>query len=186
MPYYPTKIPGGNELINAEKLLKEAGIERGMKVADLGCGIRGYFALQAARLVGKQGLVYAVDILRSALKGVQSNARLLGISNIKVVWSDLEIYGATRIPKNSLDFALLINIFFQTRKREEIIKEAKRLTKDGGKILIVDWKKESNFGPKEKEKISPEEIKDIAQKFGLKLEKEFSAGPYHFALLFVK
>jgi len=186
MPFYPTKIPGGKELIDAEKLLKGIGIKPGMKIADLGCGLRGYFALHAARLVGSHGLVYGVDVLRSALKGVQSSARLLGITNVKTVWSDLEVFKGTRIPEESLDLALLINVLFQVRKREEVIKEAKRLIKKGGKILIVDWGKDSSFGPKKEDRVSPEEIKEIAKKLQLELEREFSAGPYHFALLFVK
>ena len=39
------KIPGGKELIDALASLKEAGIEKKMKVADFGCGRRGYFSL---------------------------------------------------------------------------------------------------------------------------------------------
>ena len=63
-----TKVPGGNELINSEWLLKEkAGLSFGMKVGDFGCGGGGYFALQAARLVGDHGQVFAVDILKSVL-----------------------------------------------------------------------------------------------------------------------
>ena len=112
MPLMPSKIPGGNELINAKEFLTKVGIEEEMTVADLGCGARGYFSLQAARMVGSRGMVYAVDILPAALKGVEVNAKLLGINNIKTVWSDLEIYEATKIPAESLDFALLINILF--------------------------------------------------------------------------
>ena len=40
------------------------------------------------------------------------------------------------------------------------------------------------LGPKEK--VSAEEIKKIAEELGLKLEKEFEAGPYHFGLILVK
>lgn len=187
MPLRPSKIPGGNELINPHKLLTEAGITEGMRVGDFGCGRRGYFSLQAARLVAPRGLVYAVDILKSALEGVESNARLLGINNIKTVWSDLEKYGATKIPAESLDFAMLNNVLFQTQEDKVVVKEAVRLLKPGGKLLICDWKKTgAPFGPPVNDRVTPEQVKQYAESVGLKLEKEFEAGPYHFALVFRK
>jgi ubiquinone/menaquinone biosynthesis C-methylase UbiE len=187
MPLTPSKVPGGNELINAKEFLAKIGLEEGMVVGDLGCGARGYFSLQAAKMVGSRGLVYAVDILQSALKGVESSAKLLGINNIKTVWSDLEIYGATKIPEKSLDIALLINILFQTKEDEKIIKEAIRLIKPNGKLVICDWKRTgAPFGPLVEDRVDPEELKKIVSDLGLKLEKEFEAGPYHFALVFKK
>lgn len=181
------KIPGGNELINAKEFLAKVGISEGMRVGDLGCGARGYFALQAAKMVGKRGLVYAVDILQSALEGVMGNARLLGIDNLKTVWADLAKYKATKIPAGSLDFALLINILFQADKDDDIIKEAVRLIKPNGKLVICDWKKTSApFGPLVKYRPDPEELKRVLDEFGWATKKEFEAGPYHFALIFEK
>jgi ubiquinone/menaquinone biosynthesis C-methylase UbiE len=187
MPFHPIKVPGGNELLDAKKVLEIAGLSEGARVADLGCGARGYFSLQAAKLVGTKGVVYAVDILKSALNGVESNARLHGLSNIRTLWSDLEKFGATKLPENYLDFALLINILFQTVDDETVIKEAVRLLKRGGKLLVVDWKKTgAPFGPPIQDRSSPEEIKQIVNRLGLKLEKEFEAGPYHYGLVFIK
>jgi ubiquinone/menaquinone biosynthesis C-methylase UbiE len=181
------KIPGGNELINAKEFLSKIGIEEGMVVADLGCGARGYFTLQVAKMVGPSGLVYAVDILKSALKAVETEAKILGLNNIKTVWSDLEIYKATKIKEGSLDFALIINLLFQTEKDEIVIKEATRLLKPKGKLVICDWKKTKTlFGPKIEDRPDKDEIKKIASGLNLKLEKEIEAGPYHFALIFIK
>ena len=43
-----------------ERILREAGIRNGMTVLDFGCGPGG-FSLAAAKLVGPDGRVYAVD-----------------------------------------------------------------------------------------------------------------------------
>ena len=43
--------------------LKDAGIQPGMSVLDFGCGL-GRYSLPAARIVGKEGVVYAVDLHR--------------------------------------------------------------------------------------------------------------------------
>jgi len=180
-------ISGGNELLDTDKIFDRIALKSGQVVADLGCGGAGHFAIPAGRRVGSQGLVYAVDILKSVLKSVVSRARLEGVSNIKTVWSNLEIAGATRIPKNSLDMAFLINILFQSKHDDYVIGEAVRLLKDGGKLLIIDWGRVApSFGPAAEDRIKPETLKTIANKLSLKLTDEFEAGKYHFGLLFEK
>jgi len=169
------------------EILSRLGIKNGSKVADLGCGSAGHFVVPAAKLVGGQTTAYAVDILKSVLKSVASVARLEGINNIKPIWSNLEIYGATRIKKESLDFALLINILFQSKQDDQIIKEAIRLLKEGGKLLVIDWNQvPSSFGPAPIDRIKPEEVKKIAKDLELKIIDEFDAGNYHFGLIFEK
>lgn len=180
-------IPGGGELLNAKTLLEKAGIEEKMKVADLGCGRRGHFSLQAAKLVGNKGLVYAVDVIKDILKNVQGTAQLYGISNIKSIWADLEIAGSTKLKDGSIDIAMLNNILFQTKKKKEIVNEAVRILKKNGALLIIDWKKiKTPFGPPAEDRVRPGAIKDYVQKCGLTLIHEIDAGPHHYALVFKK
>ncbi|MBI2633571.1 MAG: methyltransferase domain-containing protein [Parcubacteria group bacterium] len=181
------KIPGGNELLNPKKVLEDGGIVEGMTVADLGSGMRGYFSLQAAKLVGKNGTVYAVDILKSALQSVENFAKLYNLTNVKTVWSNLEVVGATNIPEKSIDAGLLVNILFQIGYRANVIKEAGRLIKQKGMLLVVDWKKElSPLGPPLESRLLQDEIKKLVQAENFSFEKEFSAGPYHYGLVFKK
>ncbi len=179
-------IQNGNELINVN-VFEMAGVEDGMVVGDLGCGNIGFFALSSAKLVGKKGIVYAVDILKSALKAVESRAKHEGLENLKLIWSNLEIFGATKIPENSLDVAFIHNVFFQAKNSDSIIKESQRLMKPQSKLMIIDWLKVgASFGPPVTERIDPEEIKKYALAENLEMVKEFVAGPYHFGLLFQK
>jgi ubiquinone/menaquinone biosynthesis C-methylase UbiE len=181
------KIAGGNELLNPEKILKEVGLGYGSKVGDLGCGRMGFFALQAGKLIGDNGQVYAVDIMKNVLASIESRAKLEGLNNIKPIWSNLEILGATKIPESTLDFALLINILFQSKKQKEIITEAVRLLKTGGKIVIIDWKTGNTpFGPVSQDRVPPDKVEEIALNLNLKKEKSFEAGPYHYGFIFIK
>lgn len=187
MSTLPLKIPGGNELMDSKEVLEKIGLKESDKVADLGCGGKGYFSLQAAKLVGNKGLVYAVDILKSVLKNVENEAKLRNICNLKTVWSNLEIGGATKINQKSLDVCLLINILFQTEKHFEVIKEAVRLLKNGGKLAIIDWKATAvAFGPSPKMRVSSAEVRNYAKQFGLKEEQSFEAGKFHYGIIFVK
>lgn len=177
-----------SRLLNPDSLLKdELGLGSGHHFADLGCGGAGYFTLPAARLVGSQGRVYAVDILKAALEGVIGKAKLENISNIETIWSDLEKLGATKIPAASLDFACLINIIFQSRQNELILKETARLLKAGGKLLIVDWKVQPTpFGPPLNNRLAPEKLVDLATIAGFTVAKQFEAGPYHYGFVLSK
>jgi len=181
------KIPGGKELINSFKILEKLGVEEKMQVADLGCGRRGYFSLQAAKMVGELGKVYSVDVVQSALENVQSMANLFGVNNLKTIWADLEVPGGTKIPDRTVDLAMINNVFFQTDKDDLILMEAARILKTGGKLLVTEWKKiKTIFGPPLENRVSPEEIKNNAGNCGLILREEFEAGPYHYALIFLK
>lgn len=182
------KIPGGNELLNPEKILKDdIEIGFGNEVADLGCGGKGYFTLQSAKLVGDKGKVYAIDVLKSILTSVETEAKIAGLSNIQTVWSNLEIYQATKIKDESLDLALLFNILFQNKKQREILRESARMIKEGGRLAVIDWKTTgAPFGPPKEIRISPEKVREMAQEIGLKEEKFFEAGLYHYGMIFSK
>jgi len=180
-------ISGGNELLDPKEILSKLGVRKGSRIADLGCGGAGHFIIPAASLVGEKTTAYAVDILKSILRAVISKARLAGINNIKSVWSNLEIVGATKIKEKSLDFTLLINILFQSKEQESIIKEAVRLLKNKGRLLVIDWDKTlTSFGPPTEDRVKSEEVKEIARKLNLKLIDKFQAGNYHYGLIFEK
>lgn len=176
-------IPSGTELLNPFEILKKVGIGEGMKIADLGCGTQGHFAFPASHLVGDKGTVYAIDILKSALAGVESRAKMEGVSNVQIIWSDIEILGGTKTKDGEIDIAFLHNV----GAKIDMMREAARLVKQGGKILIVDWDKTSApFGPPTKNRPYPERIKKDAEEIGLKFLEEFKAGPYHFGMVFIK
>lgn len=179
-------LQNGNELLKVD-VFKKIGLEDGMHVGDLGCGNLAYYAINSAKHVGKNGMVYAVDILKSALNAVEGRARHDGLSNLKTVWSNLEIYGATNIPGNSLDVAFIHNVLFQADKHDDFLRETNRLLKPGGKLMIIDWKRiGAPFGPPVKDRPEPEAVKQLAAAAGFKPVDEFEAGPYHWGITFIK
>lgn len=185
--FYMTGLTGGNILLDVNLLFNKAQVEEKMKVADLGCGSSGHFVFPCARLIGKKGVMYAVDILRTALAMISKRARTENLANIKTIWSNLEIFGATKIEAGSLDIGLLINTLYQSHKQVEILRESIRLLKKNGKLVIVEWKNiAAPFGPPPEERVKKELIDNAAKKLGLRPEDEFEAGPYHYGLIYVK
>lgn len=180
-------ISGGNELLSPLKVLKKLGVERGSTVADLGCGGAGHFIIPAAHLAGHDTIVYAVDILKDVLKNVASKARIEGINNVRTIWSDLEVPGATKIEDGSVDYALYANTLFQSKKHKPMLQEAFRLLDEGGRLMVIDWlKKDSGFGPPLDSRVDQQELMKIAKDVGFELVESFEPGDYHFGLIFEK
>ncbi|MDA3802402.1 MAG: methyltransferase domain-containing protein [Patescibacteria group bacterium] len=174
-------------LFDIDKIIDKFDVEAEQKVADLGCGNFGYFVFPLAKKVGKEGKVFAVDIMKDSLKEIQAKAREENLIQIKPVWSDLEIYKATKIESESVDSASLINVLNKSHKKPSIIKESTRILKHGGRLIIVDWKKEdSPLGPNNNQRVKKSELIDICLNNGLKLEEEFEAGSYHYGLILIK
>jgi ubiquinone/menaquinone biosynthesis C-methylase UbiE len=174
-------------LFDIAAILRKVGIEEKQQIAELGCGNFGFFVWPLARLVGRQGKVYAVDILKSTLAEISREAKKANLPQIAPVWSNLEIFKATKIETSSLDGALLINILHQSDRKVEILREAVRLLKRGGKLLIVEWKNtDLPFGPEPERRVRLEALKAAVPKIGLQIKEEFEAGPYHYGLILIK
>jgi len=177
----------GSALLDINLILNKAQISEKMKIADFGCGASGHFVFPSADLVGKEGRVYAVDILKTSLASIDKKAKVMNLDNTETVWSDLEIFNATKIENNSLDVGLLINTLYQSHKRAEIMREAIRMVKKAGKIVVVEWKSIAlPFGPPVEERVKKDLLETAAKKLGLHLEEEFEAGKYHYGLVFTK
>jgi len=175
---------GTGGFVNPDKVLVQLDIKEGMKIADFGCG-HGYFAIPIARAVGSEGRVYAIDVLAEALEAVRSRAQLENIVNIETSRGNLETPGGSNLGDSSVDMVLLHNVLFQSQKKSDIIKEARRVLKIGGSFEIIDWQEvRASIGPENGWRLAPEEARRLAESEGFIFAKSFDAGEYHFGLLF--
>ena len=171
----------GTALIDPHKIFSRIGLGRGMRVADFGCGRTGHFVFTAARTVEDIGVVYAVDILKEVLENMRSRMRTEGFSNVQIVWSDVEAVGKTPIPAGSLDVCFFVNVLSQLKNQVSALAEAKRLLKNGGQVVVVDWRKKIGpLGPAEGMMLNEEKIKSLGVESGLVFEGADAAGDYHF------
>lgn len=180
-------IHTNTHLLRPDLVAERAGVKAGQKIADLGCGRSGHLAFYLTRLVGAHGLVYAVDIIKPHLEEIDSELNRHEIKNLRTVWSDLELAGATNIEESSLDLVFIVNTLHQSKKPLDLLKEAARLTKSGAKLVVVDWSRHASpLGPDEKQRIDKRKLVDAVKKIGLYLDNEFTAGQYHFGLVLTK
>lgn len=168
---------------NPTSNIAKLGIIHGMKVIDIGTG-SGFYAIESAKLVGPPGRVYAVDVQREILDRIRSNGISQKLNNIEVVWGNAEKIGGTKIRENIADRIIVSNVLFQVAKPDDFCLEIKRLTKTGGKVLVVDWSDISPIGPKNV--VSAEKARLLFEKHGFKLDQSFDAGDHHYGLIFIK
>jgi len=169
--------------LDPNKVLDELELREDMIVAEFGCGSGNFTILLAKRL--PEGKVYGLDIQEEPLSALKGRARQEGLFNIQAIRCDLEQENGSTLPNDFFDLVLISNVLFQAEDKKAIIKEAIRILKKKGEMLIVDWKKDSSLGPKQG-RISAKEVKTVGEELGLKLKKEFEAGGFHYGLLFEK
>src|SRR3989344_2541962 len=190
----PTVTPivgSGNPLhtggfLNPDSIVNEFGVRERMSIADFGSGAS-YFTILMAERAGKEGRVYALDIMESALDSVREKAKAAGLENIEMIRTNLEVVGSSGLADQSQDIVLLANILFQSDKKSDIVKEAKRVLRDNGSLIIIDWKKGANgFGPPDRLRTDDEAMRSLATGEGMIFDKVFNAGQFHFGMIFKK
>jgi ubiquinone/menaquinone biosynthesis C-methylase UbiE len=118
--------------VNPYGRLTEAGVKRGQRVLEVGCG-PGFFTIPAAKIVGEAGCVYAVDINPTAVKHVNRKIMREGLTNVEVKLADA---AETGLPKESVDVAFLFSVIHSLRNLNKVLSEMHRVLKTDG-ILSV-------------------------------------------------
>lgn len=172
--------------LEPQKILAQFHIDPGMKIADMGAGT-GFYAFLISELVGPSGKVYAFDVVKDLLSKLKNDALAKNLNNIEVVWCDLDEIDGTTLQNNIIDRVVITNTLFQMEKKDNFIKEAYRILKPNGKMLLVDWSDSySGLGPAAGEVVKPDAARVLCEHTGFIFEKEINAGDHHYGFVFNK
>ena len=174
-----------HSFLDPAELLQAVPAELGNVVADFGCG-NGYYSVSAAQIVGSKGQVFALDIMEDALSQTASLAKTMGLSNISTRLCDLEKSGGAPINDTSCDLVIISSLLHQVEKKDIMLKEAYRVLKTGGKLLVVEWKPDANLGPAVSSRIAKNETAELLEKHGFRPISEIPAGSFHYGFLYSK
>ncbi len=171
-----------------ESNLNRFDVQAGMHVVDLGAG-SGFYTLALSRRVGPSGKVYAIDVQKDLLEKLKKEALKNHMMNIEVVWGNIEKIGGTKLKEGFVDRVVASNVLFQIENehRKNFVVEIKRILKQGGKVLVIDWSDSfSGMGPSQKLIVLPATAEALFTKEGFKVESDVSAGDHHWGIIFIK
>lgn len=171
------------EFIRPEKFWRDLGLRANQVVVHLGSGA-GFYLIPAAKIVGPKGKVVGLDILEGAVEEAINRAQRAGVAEIvSVDRVNLENDQGSNLPAYIADWTLVANILYQSDP-VKIMTEARRITKRGGAIVVVEWDNISTpLGPPAEQRVAKEDILKIAELLHLKSTKEFHPSPYHYGLI---
>jgi len=121
-----------------EKVLDALAIKPGSTVADIGAGT-GYFSLRLAQRVGPQGRVLATDIQPQMLAMLSDKMRAANITNIEQI---LCTPTDAKLPENTLDLALMVDVYHELAYPEETLGQIRRALKPDGRLVLIEYRGE--------------------------------------------
>lgn len=169
-----------------KKNIAELGLKNGQRVADFGAG-PGHYAIAAAKAVGEGGHVYAIEIQKELVSKVESRAESAGLSNINVIWGDLEKSEGSTIKSELVDVVIASNVLFQINDKEQFLAEAHRVLKKGGRLLLIDWAdSHGGLGPREDHILPEDRARTLCKQAGFSAQQVLSPGAHHYGIVFKK
>lgn len=178
------RLQSENAVIDADRLLAKSGVRAGMHVADFGTGRTGHMIFPAARVTGKTGVLYAVDLDKEVLEVINRRTKHEGVNNLYPVWGDIQLKGGVLIPPQTLDVIFMVNILWRCQKPLAPLGEALRLLRPKGRMVIVDWYRTlSTIGPNSEQKFDFEALQREARRLGLAVQEDFLVNDFQRAII---
>ena len=167
------------EYLNPDLIWEKAGLKNPSVLIDIGAGT-GFFALLFSEKM-KRGKVYACDISDEMLSWLEDN--LPSESKGRVIPVKME-ESSVPLPDDVADLVYMINLHHELEQPQRVLGEALRLLTRGGKLLIVDWKKEQTpEGPPTEIRVTEETIESQMLKAGFRDIIKYAVLLYHYLLI---
>src|SRR3982751_3585205 len=134
----------------AEEVMEQAGVKRGMSVADVGAG-EGYYTVRLARVVGRSGRVLAEDIVPDVRDTLSDRVQRENLDNVAVKLGSPD---NPMLPAQSFDRVFLVHMYHEVQSPYAFLWHLREAVKSGGLVIVVDSNR-----PVERHGIPPEQLK---------------------------
>ncbi len=125
------------------RLVSALSLKPGYQVGDVGAG-SGYLTWRMARVVGPTGKIYANDIQPEMISFLRTNLLVRGITSV------VPVLGTTtdpRLPDNTLDLILLVDVYHECDHPLEMTRRMTDALKPGGRLVFVEYRGEERWIP---------------------------------------
>ena len=117
-------------------VLNALDLKPGMTVADIGAGT-GYYTWRIAQRIGATGTVYAVDVQPEMIKALERQMSRRRATNVKAVTGTPT---DPKLPRNSLDLALMVDVYHEFEQPYEMLAAIVGALKPGGRVAFVEFR----------------------------------------------
>ena len=164
-----------------KKMIEALELKPGQVVADVGVGT-GYFAFRMAPFLGEKGKVLGVDIQQEMLDLLKAKAAKLKVTNVEGVLGTVK---DPKLPEAGVDLVLMVDVYHEFDHPWEMMQAIKKSLKPGGRVVLVEYRKEDTAVPiKEVHKMSEEQIKKEMTAAGLEHVKTVGTLPRQHIAIF--
>jgi SAM-dependent methyltransferase len=133
--------PGREVFDQRFRILQEARIQTGMRVADIGAGT-GLFASLFARAVRPAGLVYAVDISPGFVEVITERAQAEGLANVVPIRNTQQDTG---LDPGSIDLAFVCDTYHHFENPSAMLESIHRALVPDGALILIDYHRWPGF-----------------------------------------
>jgi SAM-dependent methyltransferase len=117
-----------------KRVLLQAGLTQGMRVADFGCGV-GVVTRMLAQMVGPSGSVTGIDVDEAQLKEAAALCDREGLQNTCFVKASAY---STGLPRNSFDLVYCRFLLLHLTDPAACLHEMRALLRPGGMLVVED------------------------------------------------
>lgn len=160
------------------RVIEALQLTPGQRVADVGAGT-GYFSTRLAKSAAKPK-VYAVDIEPSMVAHLTERAKAEGLANMTAV---LAGDGTTNLPE-PVDVVLIVDTFHHIPNRVAYLTALKGKLKPGGRVAIVDFRKDAPQGPPVEFRFTPDQLSAELAQAGFQLQASHDFLPQQLFLIY--
>ncbi|MET0291692.1 MAG: class I SAM-dependent methyltransferase [Steroidobacteraceae bacterium] len=163
-------------------LIDELRLKKGMVVADVGAG-SGYLSRRMAPLVAPAEVI-AVDIqpeMLTLLSKVAENPHYANVTPLLAAIDD------TRLPADSVDLAIMVDVYHELEYPHEVLESIVRALKPGGRVAFVEYRGEDPAVPiKALHKMTERQVRLEAGQHALEWERTSRRLPWQHLVVFRK
>lgn len=120
--------------LQIDRVMDILNITENKSVADIGAG-GGWFTVRAAKRVGANGKVFAVEINQDYINAINKRAEKENLNNVKTI---LGTEDNPKLPDNSTDAVLILKTYHEIGQPVKVLKNVKRALKKDALVGIID------------------------------------------------